>query len=135
MEDLKNKFKKSPKKQRQILLGAMIVFISTFLPWSFSSIGVFGGFSYNGWHSFGMFTVLASVGLILLWLLPSFGVNLKFPIKTIELQKYLAMVMLVGPMLWLFRSGFHFGYLGLGFWVALVVSTITLSIFFKKTKS
>jgi len=133
-QEIKNKFAKTPKRQKQILLGAIIVFVSTFLPWSSVSMGMLGGFSYSGWHSFGMLSVLASAGLILLWLLPILKINFKLPIKNPELQKYLAIAMLAGPLLWLFQSGFHFRYLGIGFWIALVTSGITVAPFFKKTK-
>ncbi len=133
-QDIKNKFAKTPKRQKQILLGALAVFISTFLPWSSVSMGMLGGFSYSGWHSFGMLSVLASVGLILIWLLPILKIDFKLPIKNLELQKYLVIAMFAGPLLWLFQSGFHFKYLGIGFWIALIASGITVASFFKKIK-
>jgi hypothetical protein len=132
VQDIKMNFQKAPKKQRQILLGALLVFVATFLPWSSVSMGMFGGFRVNGWQGVGMLSVLTSAGLILLWLLPTLEINLKLPIKTAELQKYLAIGMLAGPVLWLLQSGFGFNYLGLGFWLALVASGLTLSLFLKK---
>lgn len=134
VKDLKEKFAKAPKRQRQILIGAAVTFVATFLPWSSVSMGMFGGFNYSGWHGIGLLTVFASAGLILLWLLPLLGVSLKLPILTPELQKYLALAMLAGPLLWFLQSGFGFAYVGLGLWLALVSSALTVAIFFQKVK-
>lgn len=135
VKDLKAKFAKAPKRQRQVLIGAAVTFIATFLPWSSVSMGMLGGFNYNGWHGVGLLTVLAAVGLILLWLLPLLGVNWKLPVSDADLQKYLAMAMLAGPLLWLLQSSFGFAYLGLGFWLALIASGLTLAALFQKTKA
>ncbi|MFA6458339.1 MAG: hypothetical protein WCV72_03045 [Patescibacteria group bacterium] len=134
IKNLKDKFVKTSQIQKQILLGAVLAFASTFLPWSSVSIGMLGGYNYNGWHGYGRITVVASTALVLLWLLPRFGAELKLPIQTFELQKYLAMAMLAGPLLWLLQSNFSFDYLGFGFWTGLIVSGFTLAIFFKKNK-
>ncbi len=135
VKDLKAKFAKAPRRQRQVLVGAAVTFIATFLPWSSVSMGMLGGFNYNGWHGVGLLTVLAAAGLILLWLLPLFGVNLKLSIPDADLQKYLAMAMVAGPLLWFLQSGFGFAYLGLGFWLALIASGLTLAALFQKTKA
>ncbi|MFA6992605.1 MAG: hypothetical protein WC269_05025 [Candidatus Gracilibacteria bacterium] len=115
MEDLKKTFDKEPKGKKIVLVSAAAALISTFLPWY--SLGF--GYSYNAWHSYGFLTVVASIALVLIWLLPKVGVKFKLPVKEDLLEKVLAVVMLAGPVVWVIESNFMFELFGFGIYVAL----------------
>ena len=119
MTDLQKAFQKEPKNQKGILLSAAVVFIGTFLPWMSMSLGPFGGVSVNGWHSFGLLSVLGSAALVLVWLLPKLGIKLNLPAKPGAIQKVLAVATLAGPVIALIQSDFSFSFLSIGFYLAL----------------
>jgi hypothetical protein len=120
MDDLKKSFEKEGKGRKIILVAALAGFISSFLPWWSISFGGLGGFSVNGWHSYGFLTALASIAMILLWVLPKVGVKFTLPVKDDVLYKVLSLVMAAGPVLVILDSGFEFSFMGMGVYLALV---------------
>lgn len=127
MTDLQKAFRKESKNQQGILLSAAAAIIATFLPWA-----GFLGFSMNGWRGSGLLTVIGSVGLLALWLLPKLGVKLKLPVKNIQAQQILSVLVLAGPVTSLLQAGFSLAYLELGFYLALLSGAGAVFFTFKK---
>ena len=130
--DIIQAFKKEPPAKRRLLLAAAAAFVATFFPWYRVEMGFLGGFSYSAWSGCGLLTVLASLAILALWTLPLFRVKFKLPLPALQIQKILALTMLVGPVLWIVRGGFHFAHIGLGLWIALIASIVAVRISFKK---
>ncbi|MFH1284860.1 MAG: hypothetical protein ABIH78_04745 [Candidatus Peregrinibacteria bacterium] len=124
MSDLKTSFEKEPKSKKIILVAAAAAFISTLLPWFSISFGSFGAASVNGWHSFGLFTALSSLVLVLLWLLPKVGVKFTMPAADDVLNKILSVIMLAGPVIFILQDSFNFSFFGVGIYIALAAGVI-----------
>ncbi|MBD3360601.1 hypothetical protein GF366_02240 [Candidatus Peregrinibacteria bacterium] len=134
MTDLKKSFEKEPKAKKIILVSAAAALVSTFLPWMSISFGTFASAAINGWHRFGILTVLASIALILLWLLPKVKVKFKLPAKEDMLIKVLSVVMLAGPVIFIMDSRFEFAFLGFGLYIALAAGVVATYFAFAKSK-
>ena len=130
--DIIQSFQKESCAKRRILLAAAVTFVATFFPWYSVEMGLLGGFSYSAWSGCGMFTVFASLAILVIWALPLFKVKFKLPLPAVQIQKILAIAMLAGPVLWIARGGFHFAYIGLGLWIALIASIVAVQASFKK---
>jgi len=131
MTNLKKVFEKESQNQKGVLVCVAVAFLATFFPWFLVLLGPFGGIAMNGWHSFGLLTVLASATLIALWVLPKFGVKINLPIKKDILQKWLAVAVLVGPAFWLLQTGFNFSSIGFGLYLALAAGIGAVYFSFK----
>ena len=127
---LEESFRKEAQPKKVILVSSLVVFISTFLPWLSISFGGFGSVSTNGWHRFGILTVLGSIAMVLLWLLPKFGIDLSLSGKQVLVEKIVALVMLAGPMAWLIDNSFEFAFMRAGFYLGLIASSVTVYFVF-----
>ena len=135
--DIKQAFEKEPFAKRRVLFTATVAFIATFFPWYSIEVGFLGGpslegFSYSAWSGSGLLTVFASLAILVIWALPLFNVKFELPLPAIQIQKILTIAMLAGPVLWIARGGFHFAYIGLGLWIALIVSIVAVQASFEK---
>lgn len=136
MEDLKKKFEKEPKGKQWILMAGLAGVIASFLPWFSMSLGSFGAASVNGWHSYGLFTTIAALLIVLNWILPKVGVKYKLPWKEDALIKVLSVVMLAGPVIWIINVSFSFSTVGPGVYLALAAGAVaTYFSFMKKSKA
>jgi len=135
MEDLKKKFGKEPVGRQRILIAGVIGVVASFLPWWSVSFGSFGSASMNGWHSYGLLTTIASLAIVLNWLLPKVGVKYKLPWKEDLMLKVLSVAMLAGPVLWIINVSFSFSMVGLGAYLALVAGGVAAYYAFVKTKA
>ena len=133
MEDLKMKFKKEPVGRQRIIFAGLAGVVASFLPWWSISFGSFGSASVNGWHSYGLLTTIASLAIVLNWLLPKVGVKYKLPWKEDMMLKVFAGAMLAGPVLWLIDASFSFSMIGLGVYLALVAGGVATYYSFAKT--
>lgn len=128
MENLKKAFFAETKKHRVILISALAAFIGTFLPWVSISLGSvyrsFKGVSINGWHSVGYLTVLGSLAIMALWILPKVGVKYTIRIDQSLLHKILAIVVLSGPVLWVVSSNFVFEFIGYGAYISFAAGAV-----------
>lgn len=124
--------KNSSKGQQILYVLALVALISVFLPWVVVPyLGKHG--AVNGYNSVGFLTFLGSLGYLLWKLLPTVGVkipNLGQPDMTI--QKILAGLMLAGPVIWIFQSGFSVSVVGNGLWLALVSSGLFCYLTFQR---
>ncbi len=134
MEDLKKKFEKEPVGKQRILIAGLIGVVASFLPWWSVSFGSFGSASMNGWHSYGLLTTIASLAIVLNWLLPKVGVKYKLPWKEEMMLKVLSVAMLAGPVIWVINVSFSFSMVGIGVYLALVAGGIAAYYAFAKTK-
>jgi len=133
MEDLKMKFKKEPVGRQRIVVAGLAGVVASFLPWWSISFGSFGSASVNGWHSYGMLTTIASLAIVLNWLLPKVGVKYNLPWKEEILLKIFSVAMLAGPVLWIIDTSFSFSMIGLGVYLALVAGGVAVYYSFAKT--
>ena len=141
--DLKKAFNKESSSKKAVLVAAVVALVSSFLPWisiSFGSsdlLGDLGSITNNGWVSWGYLTIIASFGVILLWVLPKVGVKFKLPVKEVDAYKILSAAILAGPVLWIIASNFDFGSMGIGFYLALLAGggAVYVSFFAKKKKA
>ncbi len=126
--------------QKILLILAGITLLSTFLPWFHMNIPELGGIplgipdvSVNGMHSVGMLTFLGSLGYVLWKGLPMAGISIpQISMSDIKLQKTLAILMIAGPIFWILKMQFGLSGTGIGFWGALICSTLFAWKTFKK---
>lgn len=134
MEDLKKKFDKEPVGKQRILIAGLLGVVASILPWWSVSFGSFGSASVNGWHSYGLITTIASLAIVLNWVLPKVGVKYKLPWKEEMMLKALSVAMLAGPVLMIIDVSFSFSFVGLGVYLALVAGGVAAYYAFAKTK-
>ena len=135
MDKLTSQFQKSSQNQQIALIASAVTFLSTFLPWVGASFGVWGKISVNGWHGFGWLTILGSAGFIALWILRTLKVTLPDTFKDEQLwYRIAAGISLAGPILVFVQSGFRFGLMLFGVYVALIGSGVTLFFVLKPGK-
>ena len=130
---LKSSLTKAPKNEKMLYGLALATLIATFLPWMDIPFlgGSLGGIS--GFRSVGFLTFIGSLGYLLWKLVPMAGVKIpKLGVKDEILLKILSGLMVAGPVLWLIQSGFAFGMIGFGLWIALITSGAFAYFTFKK---
>ncbi len=126
------KFKKEPVGRQRIIVAGLAGVVASFLPWWSISFGSFGSTSVNGWHGYGLLTTIASLAIVLNWLLPKVGVKYKLPWKEDMMLKVLAVAMLAGPVLWLIDASFSFSMVGFGVYLALLAGGVAAYYSFAK---
>ncbi len=125
---------KELKINKGILFCAFVTFLASFMPWivsSYSTIVVNGvmiqGNWNGGWYGPALFSSIAALLFIILWLLPKFNVDLKNIEESYFLiQKILSTLMVVGPILWFIGSQNNIFYLGVGFYVTVISGIIAV---------
>ena len=80
-----------------------------------------------------MLTTIASLAIVLNWLLPKVGVKYNLPWKEEILLKIFSVAMLAGPVLWIIDTSFSFSMIGLGVYLALVAGGVAVYYSFAKT--
>lgn len=139
MEDLKKKFVKEPVGKQRIIIAGLAGVVASFLPW-WSSVG----YSRNGWSGYALITTIASLAIVLNWVLPKVGVKYKLPWKEDMMLKALSVAMLVGSALWMLTYyqqtaglssyiGFSFSTIGIGVYLSLVAGGVAAYYSFAKT--
>lgn len=125
-------FKAQKKKEKHYLISALVAFIGTIFPWFAGGMGYFS-VSVSGWNSWGYLSVISSLAILAIYLLPFFKIKLPeiFKDKNQE-QKILSITLIAGPIMWLINSHFKFSYLGFGFYITTITAGYILYLVYKK---
>ena len=134
MVDLIQKFSSESKGKKIILIASLVAFIGMFLPWVNVKYYFFADISYtsNGWDGVGTLTGLASLAIIIFWVLLTVDVKIPSEIKEEVVEKAASILMIFG-------SGYAFlnlifndiNLIGVGLYITLIASGVVVYSAFK----
>lgn len=131
IDKAKTEWKNMNTDKKFTIILAIIILVAMFLPWLSVSFGVYGSASVNGIKGVGYLTFLGSIAYLLWKILPMFGVKIPdLKMKDDVIEKIIAVAMVAGPILWLLELNFKFKHIGIGFYIALIVSVLFAYITF-----
>lgn len=137
MVDLIQKFSSESKGKKIILVASLVAFVGMFLPWVNVKYYFFADISYtsNGWNGVGTLTGLASLAIIIFWVLSTLEVKIPSEVKEEVVEKAASILMIFG-------SGYAFlnlifndiNLVGFGLYITLFASGVVVYSAFKNIK-
>lgn len=133
LDTIQTDFQKKTTKEKNYLIATLAALIGTILPWFAMSAKGYFSVSVSGWNSWGYLSVIGSIAILALYIVPFLGIKIPeiFKNKAQE-EKVLSGILVAGPILWLIETSFSFSSLGIGFYVTAIASGYLLYLVYKK---